>query len=136
MSDYPWGKHSCFIDVGGAQGSFLAKLLTACNVTTGILFDQPQVHILPSGSGTAMGLSYVWCPCWHAEGLLPGSSAISWCGCPKASGIVSMKRSSRVWGTVKVKCFFQSSAGPLLFPLPLQKCARSHESQLTLGFAH
>ena len=43
ISDYAWGEHSCFIDVGGAHGSFLAKLLTSNTGTTGILFDQAQV---------------------------------------------------------------------------------------------
>ena len=43
VSDYAWGKHSRFVDIGGAYGSFLAKLLTSNAGTTGVLFDQPQV---------------------------------------------------------------------------------------------
>ena len=45
MSDYDWGKHARFVDIGGAYGSFLSDLLSRHPGSTGVLFDQSQVRL-------------------------------------------------------------------------------------------
>ena len=43
VAAYGWDWHARIVDVGGAHGSFLAQLLAAAPMASGILFDQPQV---------------------------------------------------------------------------------------------
>lgn len=41
--DYPWGRHTRAVDVGGSLGSLLAHILAAHTGLRGLLFDQPHV---------------------------------------------------------------------------------------------
>ena len=43
MLDYNWRRHRRVVDIGGAYGSFLARILRQHTKAAGVLFDQPQV---------------------------------------------------------------------------------------------
>ncbi len=42
--DYNWTRFARVVDVAGAYGSFLARLLRRSRRATGVLFDQPQAR--------------------------------------------------------------------------------------------
>ena len=44
VSDYPWSRYSRFVDIAGAYGSFLARLMRHVQAAEGVLFDQPQAR--------------------------------------------------------------------------------------------
>ena len=41
--DYNWQRYQRVVDIGGAYGSFLARILRRNTKASGVLFDQPQV---------------------------------------------------------------------------------------------
>ena len=41
MLDYNWTRYSRIVDIAGAYGSFLARLLRRNTGAAGVLFDQP-----------------------------------------------------------------------------------------------
>ena len=41
--DYNWRRYSRVVDIGGAYGSFMARILRHNTKAAGVLFDQPQV---------------------------------------------------------------------------------------------
>ena len=41
--DYNWQRYQRVVDIGGAYGSFLARILRRNTKAAGVLFDQPQV---------------------------------------------------------------------------------------------
>ena len=43
MFDYNWKKYKRVVDIAGAYGSFLARILRHNTKAAGVLFDQPQV---------------------------------------------------------------------------------------------
>ena len=43
MLDYNWWRYQRVVDIGGAYGSFLARVLRHNTRAAGVLFDQPQV---------------------------------------------------------------------------------------------
>ena len=43
MLDYNWRRYQRVVDIGGAYGSFLARVLRRNTKAAGVLFDQPQV---------------------------------------------------------------------------------------------
>ena len=42
--DYNWNRYTRIVDIGGAYGSFLARLLRRNRRARGVVFDQPQVR--------------------------------------------------------------------------------------------
>lgn len=44
--DYNWNRYTRIVDIGGAYGSFLARLLRRNRRARGVVFDQPQVRPL------------------------------------------------------------------------------------------
>lgn len=42
--DYNWSRYTRIVDVGGAYGSFLARVLKRNRRARGVVFDQPQVQ--------------------------------------------------------------------------------------------
>ena len=46
IAEYPWSRYKRFLDIAGAYGSFLARLLSHVKGTEGVLSDQPQVRAL------------------------------------------------------------------------------------------
>ena len=44
IADYDWTRYKRFVDIAGAYGSFLARLMRHVPRAEGVLFDQPQVH--------------------------------------------------------------------------------------------
>jgi len=42
--DYNWTRFSRVVDIAGAYGSFLARLLRRNQRAAGVLFDQPQAR--------------------------------------------------------------------------------------------
>ena len=55
MLDYNWRRYQRVVDIGGAYGSFLARILRHNAKAAGVLFDQPQVRD-PSSSATRRSL--------------------------------------------------------------------------------
>ncbi len=47
MLDYNWTRFSRVVDIAGAYGSFLARLLRRNQRAAGVLFDQPQARASP-----------------------------------------------------------------------------------------
>ena len=46
LADYKWDAYQRIIDIGGALGSVLGKVLQNKSRCEGVLFDQPEVIIL------------------------------------------------------------------------------------------
>ena len=44
VAEYPWIRYSRFVDIAGAYGSFLARLLNHVKAAEGVIFDQPQAR--------------------------------------------------------------------------------------------
>ena len=45
IAEYPWSRYSRFVDMAGAYGSFLARLLSHVKAAEGVIFDQPQARV-------------------------------------------------------------------------------------------
>ena len=81
LADYTWGERR-IIDIGGALGSVLDKVLRENTVCEGVLFDQPEVLIfllhIHSDRETGKG---VWergrwaCVCKHLAAVCPRSGS-------------------------------------------------------------
>ena len=54
LADFRWHRFSRLLDIGGAHGSFLAALLRLNPKATGVLFDQPEVRVVPQGQQLCM----------------------------------------------------------------------------------
>ena len=44
IAEYPWSRYKRFVDIAGAYGSFLARLLKHVKAAEGVIFDQPQAR--------------------------------------------------------------------------------------------
>ncbi len=44
VADFDWSRFSRFVDIAGAYGSFLARLMQHAPRAEGVLFDQPQAR--------------------------------------------------------------------------------------------
>lgn len=57
IAEYPWSRYSRFVDIAGAYGSFLARLLNHVKAAEGVIFDQPQAraHSTCRGSAARIG---------------------------------------------------------------------------------
>jgi hypothetical protein len=44
IADFDWSRFARFVDIAGAYGSFLARLLRHAPRAEGVLFDQPQAR--------------------------------------------------------------------------------------------
>ena len=44
IAEYPWSRYKRFVDIAGAYGSFLARLLKHVKTAEGVIFDQPQAR--------------------------------------------------------------------------------------------